>query len=528
MSESIREYLRARFVVPGSLLPETPNAKKVEDYYFVLHTMRIINGDDRPERFINHGKPGKTEKGEEPIRTENTHNGGKNPPYMNFPPFFEQVFEQVKKNPSKTYTEVYDDRAFLGDYFGLTQKKDEGLGKFREEVGGKLTEFMNEVNAERKFSPEEEGSAVNFLLYLKDKVQKSDTIKEKGNLEKAIEDLMRPLLSSTEEKKIAELILLGECHQIIFTGAPGTGKTYAAKRLAEALGGELSWKDKRGGKHAYYELVQFHPSYDYTDFVEGLRPAETESGVSFHRVDGVFKSFCRHVVNCQNPNNLYFFIIDEINRANLSKVFGELMFCLERDKRGPENKVITQYHNLPTYKKNGEKETKDVFQDGFYIPENVVILGTMNDIDRSVDTMDFALRRRFEWVEFEVDKKSLKEAFEAVDKNGKGIFGAGIKNGATELAGAVTRLNAVIEAEGGAFGLNRHYYISQGQFANLPEHIKGRGLDTIKKHVWEYRIESLLREYIRGEDPGKVDEFIEKAHNGFFGSAGQSNGNQAE
>lgn len=513
MSESIREYLRARFVKPELPLPETPNAKDARDYYFVLHTMRMINGDKKPECFVNHGDPQGTEESTKINMCKVDKESEE--PYMYFTPFFKRVFKQARENSgSNNRTVYYNDLPFLGGYFGLEMDSTsfDERGKI---VGGKLTEFMNEVTAEREFSPEEEGSAVNFLLYLKDKVQKSDTIKEKGNLEKAIEDLMRPLLSSTEEKKIAELILLGECHQIIYTGAPGTGKTYAAKRVAEALGGELSWKDKRGEKHPYYELVQFHPSYDYTDFVEGLRPAETESGVSFHRVDGVFKSFCRHVVNCKNPKNLYFFIIDEINRANLSKVFGELMFCLERDKRGPENKVITQYHNLPTYKKNGEKETKDVFRDGFYIPENVVILGTMNDIDRSVDTMDFALRRRFEWVEFEVTDGTLEKAFEAVDGAGTAIFGAGIKNGAEELAKVVTRLNDTIREKGEEFGLNQHYFISQGQFANLPNHIKSEELENIKQHVWDYRIESLLREYLRGEDTNEVESFITAAAEAF-------------
>lgn len=320
------------------------------------------------------------------------------------------------------------------------------------------------------------------------------------------------------ENRIKALLSEGDVKQIIFTGPPGTGKTFIAKKIANELGANLLWKSEPNIK---YEFVQFHPSYDYTDFVEGLRPIEENGTIKFVKMDGIFKKFCREVVALNDTdkynNAVYYFIIDEINRADLSKVFGELMFCLEKDKRGKNNMIQTQYQNISTY---GIQD--DCFKNGFYIPENIVIIGTMNDIDRSVESMDFALRRRFEWFEFIVDEDLLKDAFNALDYNLKPIYGDIIKNNAEDLAKRIMRLNSFIYSENGIFNdkfaLNKQYYISQGQFANIPNIDSFFNLNSLLDYVWSYRIKTLLKEYLRGENEKDIDLFLSTCYNALFGT----------
>lgn len=295
--------------------------------------------------------------------------------------------------------------------------------------------------------------------------------------------------------------------QIILTGAPGTGKTRLAKEVAKEFA-------KNNKKH----LKENDPnSDDYTDFVEGLRPVEDAHGkVEFRKLDGIFKKFCRKVVerNESDKNqDKYFFIVDEINRADLSKVFGELMFCLESDKRGPQNSVQTQYANLRTYDpENGSyysEGKKDVFKDGFYIPENVIVIGTMNDIDRSVESMDFALRRRFIWKEIEVEKatENLKKIIQDMLPE-EAFSNCKVKDAEfSKIAEYISFVNKKIEDHQ---GLNRHYDISQGQFANVPGINNCKNADELIQQVWNLRLESLLYEYVRGE--GNEEKFVNECN----------------
>ena len=155
---------------------------------------------------------------------------------------------------------------------------------------------------------------------------------------------------------------------IIFQGAPGVGKTFTAKKLAYAMMGEID--ENR------IEMVQFHQNYSYEDFVMGYRP----DGAEFKLTEGIFYRFCQMAAN--HPGQDYFFIIDEINRGNLSKIFGELLMLIDKDYRGIQ--VTLSYSGMK-----------------FFVPENLYIIGMMNTSDRSLAMIDYALRRRFSFFEME-------------------------------------------------------------------------------------------------------------------------------
>lgn len=401
--------------------------------------------------------------------------------------------------------------------------------------------------------------------------------------------------------------LLKESKNLVLTGAPGTGKTFMAQAIAKEMG---------CGKNEMC-FVQFHPSYDYTDFVEGLRPIMMSEGqMGFERKDGIFKEFCKKAIknlidsaksienlskelswenklqqfiddsidndtkfklsngseftideikgrniiahNDSNPKTplipinadeiielltndvplnivrdirTYFnrkfgtqpdsyafiitkairekkyktqvisankierkpfvFIIDEINRGEASKIFGELFYAIDPGYRGKKDiRVKTQYQNLVP-------ET-DAFAEGFYIPENVFILGTMNDIDRSIESMDFAMRRRFTWKEIKPeDTQSMLDKLEC----------------ATKAKNVMVRLNNEISK---IAGLGPAYQVGPSYFLKLGDN--GGNFEKL----WNMNIEPLLREYIRGFR--KSDEIMEKLRNAYFDTK-ESNSN---
>jgi hypothetical protein len=390
-------------------------------------------------------------------------------------------------------------------------------------------------------------------------------------------------------------------YNLIFNGAPGTGKTYLAKQVAAQIIYEGNVPENFEEDAKFMEqcgFVQFHPSYDYTDFVEGLRPTRPnkDGNIGFERKDGIFKAFCKRTLdesdtesdeiisldyndendkvtkamkwlmtqngssfyshkrktemtlvikgdkiysrisngeeypvslkkierylrtgdynerhdtyapsvgnfikeNCplyRNdssnaiPNNdysrigisetkgtlPYIFIIDEINRGEISKIFGELFFSVDPGYRGKKGRVQTQYQNLIT-------DETDPFKEGFYIPENVYIIGTMNDIDRSVECMDFAMRRRFTFKEITAEESA-----------------SNMELGAEATERMMSLNNAISNID----GFNSSFHIGAAYFKDVDD------FDAL----WELKLTGLLKEYLRGMPDAKESlEALKKAY----------------
>lgn len=248
---------------------------------------------------------------------------------------------------------------------------------------------------------------------------------------------------------------------IILQGAPGVGKTYAAKRLAYSM---MGTKDA-----SRVMMVQFHQSYSYEDFIEGYRP----STAGFELVKGAFYSFCKKAA--EDEDNDYFFIIDEINRGNLSKIFGELFMLIESDKRGSKLQLLYS-------------------RELFHVPSNVFLVGMMNTADRSLAMLDYALRRRFAFVE-------LRPAF---DSERFAEYRASLENPRFDvLVRAVARLNEAIAADD---SLGEGFCIGHSYFCNMDaDECDHAGLSSIV----EYELIPMLREYWFDE-PDRVEEWAWK------------------
>ena len=237
-------------------------------------------------------------------------------------------------------------------------------------------------------------------------------------------------------------------------------------------------------------------SYDYTDFVEGLRPIKDSNGnIGFERKDGIFKKFCKEAL--KNRSSKFVFIIDEINRGEISKIFGELFFAIDPGYRGESGKVQTQYNNLIN---NDESDEDDEFEDGFFVPENVYVIGTMNDIDRSVESMDFAMRRRFAWKEvkaIDTQESILKDLDDSIKQD------------------AIDRMDALNNAISEIEGFNSSYHIGASYFLKLKNYYKSSSDNkkTAFKSLWENHLKGLLFEYLRGMPD--INDKLKKLENAY-------------
>jgi DNA polymerase III delta prime subunit len=273
--------------------------------------------------------------------------------------------------------------------------------------------------------------------------------------ERDLADLARELF--LDEPFLDEIVqLLRDKSQVVFYGPPGTGKTYIARKLAEWLAGSPS----------RVRLVQFHPSYAYEDFVEGLRPRENEAG--FHRVDGPLKEMAHAAAS--DPAHDHLLVIDELNRGNVARVFGELYFLLE-------------YRDQPVRLLYSREE--------FRLPSNLRIIATMNTADRSIAQLDTALRRRFYFIPFRADQAPVSGVLRAFFKSRNPSL--------LWVADAVDRVNALIGDPDAAIG---------------PSHFLRPDLDeTLVERAWRHSILPTLEESFYGQPERLADFGLERIRN---------------
>ncbi len=312
-----------------------------------------------------------------------------------------------------------------------------------------------------------------------------------------------------------------ESKNMILHGAPGTGKTYMTEN---SIKNYLAMENEQN-INAQFKLQQFHPSFGYEEFIDGIKPVKSKNstnGIQLELVNGSFKEMCilafKELIRAsKKPNEIpknYYYVADEINRAELSRVFGELLLCLEEDKRlkivKKDNKLIVEGTKVQTQNSSlWEKEHAVVIlddenniveldenneykEDGnkyFGVPENLYFIGTMNDIDRSVDSFDMALRRRFVWKHYTYKKEVLENHY-------------GEKDNLETFLTKCKDLNEYITSEEG-FNLPESYMLGHSYFMHLPSFSK----EELKK-LWSNKIEPLLTEYARVNYEGK--ELIEK------------------
>lgn len=315
------------------------------------------------------------------------------------------------------------------------------------------------------------------------------------------------MLQDQQIKNSQELLETGN-KAIILYGPPGTGKTYTAKELVRSVLGvdkeekledykldEREIKDKGA-----WTLVQFHPNYTYEDFIGGISPQLNNSNLSYTLKEGIFKKLCDTAAKEENKDKKFIIIIDEINRADLSSVFGELMYALEY---------------------RGEKVSIPNFTESFTIPKNVYLIGTMNNVDKSLVTFDLALRRRFAFIKIMPQLSVLEDIL--ADYNIE-------ENCLTAFIERCTKLNESISKKEGKFQLSEDYQIGHAYYGkikdflqrpqNEPDNQKESLSQIIStfdlEKLWEYHLEPLLEEFLGNRiDDAEIKEEYNKCKEDF-------------
>ena len=523
-------------------------------------------------------------------------------------------------------------------YAGYAQSSNRGYFDINnEKIDGHiyLDNFVCLTNYNIPFSTENSQKASTYT-------QPVYQLYESTPADKVIIEQIKNIIRLNGSKSTSEYNeLLKNNYNLILTGAPGTGKTYLAKQIAAKMifGEEKNINEMNDDEKAkfkeQYKFVQFHPSYDYTDFVEGIRPAtKNDDTYGFKRKDGTFKKFCKKAVNniidskktvnviskekiileyidefsnkiletinkngvfeltetckiynyeqddesinfkivnntnrvkiynkeiiqmyefysntfennqkykikdflnysnrkCKHEtyyhnfisafysqygkkinsesiNNIegntikqenFVFVIDEINRGDINKILGELFYAIDLGYRGEKGKVETQYQNLV--------ESGDVFADGFYIPENVYIIGTMNDIDRSVESMDFAIRRRFAWQEVKPE-----DTADEILKNVK-------INNAASVLNDFNKIIADKDALGEMYQIGASYFLKLNNYIDDDKVTDQESIKNAYQKLWDNHLKGLIHEYVRGKKSG--EEIFDKIQNKYFDLTG--------